>query len=56
MIPNPALMFRAYLRDNDRLDLPPHETSEEYLKRMKHIRRDKLIALRIAREKGKNNG
>jgi hypothetical protein len=50
MIPNPALMFRAYLRDNDRLDLPPHETSEEYLDRMKHVRRDRLKEIRAARE------
>lgn len=50
MIPQPALMLRAYLRDNDRLDLPPLESSEAYMERMKHVRRDSLKAARALRD------
>jgi len=49
MIPTKALSQRAYLRSIDLLDLP-HESIEEYLHRVKHCRRSKLKAIRLARQ------
>jgi hypothetical protein len=50
MIPTKALSLRAYLRDIGRLDLPPLESSEKYLDRIKHARRDRLKEIRAAQE------
>lgn len=55
MIPTKALSLRAYLRDNDRLELPPHPSTKEYLNRMQHCRREKLKSLRATRKSKDTN-